>query len=184
MHYCCSCFVSLQIFNWKMPGVSNNKTHFYTCGIRTRTNTVLNRVLYHWANVSFVCCLCLSVKTLIACQNLPNMNTAGCCLRLQSTIFLWLQNKVGYCCSCFCELTIPSQVVKIMEKKLRTPRFRRFVRSFLLFYWVFRANCFSIRSRICWTIVSGSNTFRTDPKESIRIRISVSSPYLYQSVIR
>ena len=45
-----------------------------------------------------------------------------------------------------CECTLPDVVVIIMGKKLRTVRFGRIVRNFPLFYWLFRANCFPIRS--------------------------------------
>lgn len=45
-----------------------------------------------------------------------------------------------------CGNKLTDLIMIIMGKKLRTVRFSRIVRNFLLYYWLFRANCLLIRS--------------------------------------
>ena len=48
-----------------------------------------------------------------------------------------------------CGYKLSDHAMIIMGKKLRTVRFSRIVRNFLLFYWLFKANCFPSDSSAC-----------------------------------
>ena len=169
-------------------------------GIRTHVRGVWTRCFTTW--LSFKCGGCLfSVQDTFLCIRESNPPfprlTAGC-------FPVKLMHR-KCCCLCLCKARISSYGYKsyalLLFVLLSAPTlydpFPGFswkkscelsvsgeFAAFFIFQQGFSANCRSSRSRIWAIMLSGSITFSTGPKDRMRIRISVSSPFLYHSVTR